>query len=379
MSERKLTDTDLNDFLLGATILGTGGGGGKDWGLGMLKSLKELDKQITLVDPVKVADEALVVGAAGVGGGVTPDVKEKIEKKFGKGQGMGSFLKTSVLAEKMISGYLGEEISAFLAFELGCGNTILPACIAALNNKPLVDGDCNGRAVPEIELCTLNVKGFPFTPIAIVTPWMETMLVQHVYDYSRAEDICRAMAVVSGGGCMTMGSPIRGKDLKTSIVKNTVSGSIKLGKSIREANAQGKDPVDAAVKALGGFLLFRGKVTHFERDERGGFMWGEHRYDGIGDYTKQKFKIWYKNENQVSWLNDEPYVTCPDLLCVLDAKTGEGLSNWGTDFAKGREAAVVGYKIDPLWRTEKGLQIFNPAHFGYNIKYRPIEKIVKRD
>jgi hypothetical protein len=187
------------------------------------------------------------------------------------------------------------------------------------------------------------------------------------------------MAVLSGGGCLTMGSPIRGKDLKDSIVRNSVSGSIKLGRSIKEANIKGKDPVDAAVKALGGLLLFRGKVTYFKREERGGFMWGEHRYEGTGDYAKQKFRVWYKNENQVSWLNDEPYVTCPDLLCVLDAKTGDGLSNWGMDFAEGREVAVVGYKIDPLWRTEKGLRIFNPTHFGYDIKYRPIEKVVKRD
>jgi hypothetical protein len=186
------------------------------------------------------------------------------------------------------------------------------------------------------------------------------------------------MAVVSGGDCMTIGSPIRGKNLKDSIVKNTVSGSIKLGRSIREADRKGKDPVEAALKTLGGFLLFRGKVSHFEREERGGFMWGDHQYKGTGDFEGHDFKIWYKNENMISWLDNKPYVTCPDLLCVMDAKTGEGLSNWGTDFAKGREVAVVGYKIDPLWRTDKGLKIFNPMHFGYDIKYRPIEKVINR-
>jgi len=106
-------------------------------------------------------------------------------------------------------------------------------------------------------------------------------------------------------------------------------------------------------------------------------MWGEHHYEGIGDFSNHKFRVRYKNENLLSWLDDKPYVTCPDLLCVLDVQNGKGLSNWGTDFNVGREVAVVGYKINPLWRTKRGLEIFNPAHFGSDIKYRPIENVVK--
>ena len=167
MSKKVLTKRDIDDFLAGAEILGTGGGGGIGWARGMLEYIDEYDKKISLIDPTDVPEEDLVVGAAGVGGGVTPEVREKIEKKFGARPSMKDFMKTGILAEKMLSGYLGENIYAYLAFELGCGNTILRACIAAMNDKPVVDGDCNGRAVPEIELCTLNVKGIPFTPISI--------------------------------------------------------------------------------------------------------------------------------------------------------------------------------------------------------------------
>lgn len=376
MSEKNLSKQNIEDFLSGAEILGTGGGGGIQWARGMLEFIDEYDKKIKLIDPHEVHEDELVAGAAGVGGGVTKEIREKVDKKFGARPSMKEFMKTSILAEKLLSGYLGENISAFLAFELGCGNTILPACIAAMNDKPVVDGDCNGRAVPEIELCTLNVKGISFTPIAIVTPWMETMIVKRVFDYSRAEDFCRAIAVASGGSCMTMGAPVRGGQLPDSIVKNTITGSIKLGEAIRQANNKGKDPVEAAVKAVDGYLLFRGKVTHFEREERGGFMWGEHRYDGVGDYKGKEFRIWYKNENQISWLNDESYVTCPDFLCVLDAKTGQGLSNWGDDFAEGREIAVLGVRADDIWRSPRGLGIFNPGHFGFEIEYKPIEKVV---
>jgi len=378
MTEKVLSKQDVDDFLAGAEIMGTGGGGGRQWADAMLEYLEEYDKKIKIIDPLEVPADALVAGAAGVGGGVTQDIREKIEKKFGAGPSMKGFMKTAMLAEKMLAGYMGEDIYAYFAFEIGCGNTVLPATIAAMLDRPVIDGDCNGRAVPEIELCTLNVKGFPFTPIAIVTPWMETMLVKHVYDYSRAEDICRYMAVVSGGSCMTMGAPLRGKNLADSIVKYSISDNIKLGKAIREANARGKDPVDAAVKALGGYLLFEGKITHFERDERGGFMWGEHRYEGVDEFKGKNFRIWYKNENQVSWIDDKPYATCPDPICVVDSETGKGLSNWGDDFAEGREVSVIGFKADEIWRSPEGLKIFNPGHFGFDLPYRPIEKVVKK-
>lgn len=378
MSEKVLSDQDVEDFLVGAEILGTGGGGGIEWARAMLEYIEDYDKKIRIVDPYEVPADALVAGAAGVGGGVTKEVREKIEKKFGARPTMKDFMKTAMLAEKILAGYLGEDIYAYLAFEIGCGNTILPATIAAMLDRPVVDGDCNGRAVPEIELCTLNVKGFPFTPIAIVTPWMETMLVKRVHDYSRAEDICRYMAVVSGGSCMTMGAPLRGKYLPDSIVNNSISDSIKIGKAIREANVKSKDPVEAGVKALDGYLLFKGRVSHFEREERGGFMWGEHRYQGVDDYEGRKFRIWYKNEHQISWLDDKPYVTCPDLICVLDSNTGRGLSNWGDDFAIDREVSVVGFEADDIWRSPEGLEIFNPGHFGFDLPYKPIEKVVKK-
>ena len=374
MKEKYLSEQEIEDFLDGAEILGTGGGGGREWANMMLQFMREKGKEIKIVDPKDVPEDALIVGAAGVGGGVEKEVREKILKKFGKMPEMVDFMKTVNLAEKMMVGYTGEEISAFLAFELGCGNTILPAVVAALGDKPVIDGDCVGRAVPEIELCTLNVSGLPFTPIAIVTPWMETMMVKKVVDYGRAEDICRYMAVVSGGSCLIMSSPIRGKVLTESIVSNTITRSVKLGASIKEAKDRGKDPVEAAVKSLDAYLLFRGKVTHFDREERGGFMWGEHKYEGVDEFEGKKFRIWYKNENLVSFLDEKAYVCGPDLLCVMDSETGKGLSNWGTDFAEGREVSVIGVKADKLWRTKRGLEIFNPRHFGFDLDYKPIEE-----
>ncbi len=92
MSEKVLSDQDVEDFLVGAEILGTGGGGGIEWARAMLEYIEDYDKKIRIVDPYEVPADALVAGAAGVGGGVTKEVREKIEKKFGSRPTMKDFM-----------------------------------------------------------------------------------------------------------------------------------------------------------------------------------------------------------------------------------------------------------------------------------------------
>jgi DUF917 family protein len=54
---------------------------------------------------------------------------------------------------------------------------------------------------------------------------------------------------------------------------------------------------------------------------------------------------------------------CPDLLCLVDAFTARGLSNWieNTNENIGRPVVVVGVKSDKIWRTEKGEDIWVKA------------------
>ena len=97
-----------------------------------------------------------------------------------------------------------------------------------------------------------------------------------------------------------------------------------------------------------------------------------------GKNARHTMKIWFQNENQISWIDDKPYVTCPDPFTVVDRETGEGLSNFRvTDWPQGRKVVVWGMKSAAPWRTERGLRIYNPKHFGFDIEYKSIEKIVK--
>jgi len=112
-----------------------------------------------------------------------------------------------------------------------------------------------------------------------------------------------------------------------------------------------------------------------DTESREGYFWGTHEFRGSGDFSGQQFKIWVKNENHVTWLNGEPYVTSPDIITVVDAGTCEPTIN--PDVAEGKDYVVIGMKADEKFRSERGLAVLCPNYFGFEIDYRPIETIVK--
>jgi len=405
MTATILTKTDVSDFVIGAMVLATGGGG-------IAPPAERLDRVVSriydrglrckLIEPEAVPDDALVFIPVGAGGGVSREVREKyllfpsFEDLFVKGFDSLKWIEDQIremdrlyplpswaemptrewgqAAEKRLIEIVGEEPFAYLLGEIGpMGYRLM--CEAAAKGKPVVDADTAGyRAVPESSLSTLNIKDAPIVPAVLATPWGDLLVYEKVLSWQRFEDINRSIAVSCGGSVGGMMS-LRGNVLKGAVTPKTVSKSIEIGKAIRQAGDRGDDPVEAVIKTSGGFKLFEGEIAAFLRDEKGGFIWGESRFNGRGEFANHTFKVWFKNENQISWKDGEPYVTCPDLICIVDAKTRLGLSNfWLKDFEVGRAVAILGIRSAELWRTDKGLRIYNPRRFGFEIQYVPIEK-----
>ena len=96
---------------------------------------------------------------------------------------------------------------------------------------------------------------------------------------------------------------------------------------------------------------------------------------GSGAYAGQTFKVWFKNENHVSWLNDKPWVCSPDLVTLADKTSGEGTTN--TLITAGDEVVAVGIKGLEIFRTEFGLnEASGPRYFGFDLDYVPIEQLM---
>ena len=367
---RTLSREEVEDFLVGAKILAAGGGGEIEWARPLIEEVYSKGKQFRLVSPQEIPENEIVVIAGSIGGGVSEEMKKKVARLPRISQ------RPELLAARVLAEYMGRKPYAYLASEIGPANTIVPMYVAAMMDAFTVDADCCGRAKPEICISTTHIKGLPLTPLSIVSPFGDIIILKESVDDFRVEDICRYIAIISGGKCELARCPASGKDIREAVVPLSISNTIEVGRSVRLAKAEGRDPIEALINALKGYKLFEGKVKSFEREEKGAFMWGTIEIDGTGDYKNHKLKIWFKNELLVSWRDGKPFVTCPDTISVVDAKTAEGLSNWGDEYKEGREVVVIGKRAHELWRTEKGLELFSPKHFGFDIEYTPIEQIV---
>jgi len=376
---RELSRRNLEDYVIGAGILGCGGGGGPVGGLAQIEEAFKKGLKFQLADISELPKDKRLSIISGVGGGVSKEDRDRVapyrEKVSNAEDARVQRLKK---VDKEMTDYIRDQIYSYIASETGPGNGVMPLYLNALLGKPCVDGDGCGRAKPEMGLSLTHVAGIPITPIVMVTPFDETVIVKSVVDDYRGEDITRFVAVASGGSVTAARCPARVEEYKKGIAAGQVSRCIKIGEAITKARSKGASPTEAFQKEAKAFKLFEGEVESLEMVGKGGFNWGDWYIKGKEGFKGKRLRVWLKNENLVSWLDDKPYAVCPDLICIVDSETSEGVSNFvggGTSY-KGKNVTVFGIPALKQWRTKKGIEIFGPKHFGFDMEFKPVEEVV---
>ena len=374
------TMQECEDFVHGLTFLGTGGGGGQaERGIELLAEELEAGHQIELLDIEELPDEAWTVTVAGMGGrppaeGPDPEELARIGLTEVKYEGFAT-LEATV---QELAHYAGVEVEAIVPIELGSWNTPAPIVVGLHLGLPTVDGDYAGRAIPEVTNLKPEIYRVPIWPVAFVDRWGNVCLLKKAVSTAMVDRIGRMLCRAAFGGVDIACYLLQAKEAKGFMVQGSLSRALAIGRARQEALEQGRDPASAMAQAAKGWVLYRGEVEAAEWEDRGeGYMfgYGTNRIQGLGEYEGHSFRIWYKNENHISWLNGEPFVTSPDCIGVVDLETGEALTN--SVIAPGQRVAVIGVKtLDPAYRTEKGLEILSPRHFGFDIDYVPIEERV---
>lgn len=369
--EKIFEKQDIIDLCMGATVLGTGGGGAPELGIHLLNRAYEAGKVIKMISVDDVPDDEIVVFPAGIGSVAPSEQKERYDEVF-KQKIMGAD-SPLLQALEIMESTLEQKVYGAVAVELGGYNTALAAFLGALAGIPFVDADTIGRAKPELEMQCLGLHGVPITPMVLADVWGNTIVALHAENYRAAERIARSMAVI-GGGTTAVRCPMSGKRLKETIIPGTVSKALKVGQALREAREQKADPVEAIIQASEGIRLFEGVVDKYDWEDREGFLWGNLFITGENQYSGQSLRIWLKNENEISWLNDRPFIMTPDSLCILNAETGDPITN--TNMQEGLQVVVFGIAAPAIFRTPEGLDLVGPKHFDFDLQYVPIEELV---
>lgn len=364
---KTLTRQDLYDILYGCTILGTGGGGSLEKGLALIEDALAKGKQFRLVDFSEVPDEAWIATPY-MCGSVSPSTPE-LEAQYADLPHLSE--PEPYLAYRALEAYFGREFYGVISTELGGGNTAEALYVAALLDRYIIDADPAGRSVPELQHSTYCIYDLPIYPLACANQFGDVAILPKVVNDLRAEALVRAMAVVSKNRIGVADHPAQARVLREAVIQGAISYAWQIGKVYREAREHGEPAAARVAETGGGVMLFQGRVSNFQYDTIEGFTVGDVDIEGEGEYAGSRYHIWFKNEHIIAWRNGEVDVTVPDLICVFNDETNE--PNLNPYFQNGMRVSVIGLPAPAQWRTPRGLELFGPKHFGFDIDYQPLE------
>lgn len=360
---RLLERQEIEDIARGSAVLGTGGGG--DPYLGKLAAIEAIKKHgpLQLVDINELPGDMLVAFPFGIGSPVP--FLERI-----------TLTRELITAYHAMSRYFGQQIGAVMSIEIGGMNSVLPFATGRELGLPVIDGDCMGRAYPEIQLVTLTLYGHSAAPLVVADEHGNVTVVDTV-DNTWAERIARPVAVEMGAIAGGFGYPVTVKDLKEAAILGSVSFAEEIGKAIRVAQREHRDPVEAVLDTAGGFRLFSGRIIDVERRTQKGWALGETRVAGVDEFAGREMVVRFQNEHLVAIENDEIVASVPDLLAILDTERGEPITTENLRY--GFRVTVIGIPCDAKWRTPEGIALGGPRHFGYDIDFTPVEQRYSRE
>lgn len=359
---RLIGKEEVENIAIGASLLGTGGGG--DPYIGKMMALQAIEEHgpIQLLDITELDDDDLVVPLAMMG---APTV---MVEKIPSGE-------EALVSFRELEKVLGKEIKATMPIEAGGVNSLLPLALAARIGLPVVDGDGMGRAFPELQMVTFYLNDVSTTPMVLSDEKGNSMVLNTINGVW-AEKIARSATMVLGGSVMNAIYPMTGKQAKDSAIYRTLTLEEKIGRTIKEAKKNKQNPIDAVLSLLGGYRLFTGKVVDIERKTDGGFVRGTATIDGLDNDKGNNCYLEFQNENLLAKTDTEVLCMTPDLITVLDTETALPITTEGLRY--GARGTVIGIPSDEKWRTQKGIEVAGPRYFGYDYDFTPVEKLRER-
>jgi len=354
MATRPLLGDELDPLATGAWILGAGGGGDPYHALLNLRRLYHGGASVSLMDPEDLDDDALVAVVSTMGAPLVGE--ERLTDPA-----------VAALAVRHMEEHLGRAFDAVMSLEIGGSNAFQPLMVAAETGLPVVDADTMGRAYPEAQHSSFAIGDLRPYPLTLADVRENAVVVSKVASWKWMERISRKVCAEVGSIAATCKAPRSGREVKEWGILHTVSRAIGLGRAVLDARRRKADPVAAVLEHAGGVLLFSGKVVDVARRATEGFLRGSARMEGLDGDRGRSFRLDFQNEFTVGWLDEEVRVTVPDIICVMDATTGEAI---GTEALRyGQRTRVVALRAPALQTTPKGLEHVGPRAFGYDVDF----------
>ncbi len=364
------TQQDIDDFLSGCAFYGTGGGGDTKVGRVCLRKCLDQGVDITLMDPADIDNDAIFCSVFFMGSIApkTPEILAEMEKN-GYTEFKHELEDILIGAVRKLEAYIGKKIDGLIVAEPGGSNTACCMAAAYKMGLPVLNGDPNGRAIPEMIQGSHAIKGYSGLPAVYFDAWGNSSITTDAFAYNAMERIGKYMSQASYGAMAEAAYVMTGKEAREILIPYSLSRALEVGRAINRALSEGKDPLPAAAQASGGKVIGKGILHSLSTKDQEGYYWGTYCIRGVDTYEGNEYKIWFKNENHILWVNGLPHTTSPDLITIVNYETGTPILN-----SYLREGEPVGIIINPsheLYMCEKAIEVFGPRSFGFEFDYVP--------
>ena len=352
----EVTLADVRSIAIGAGILGTGGGGNPYLGsLHLASILREKGPQ-KILDPLTLADDALVCVAGNIG---APTVS--IEK-LPEGTEM-------VRALRCLEDHIGRQFDAVAIAEIGGANSMQPLIVGLQAGIPTIDSDSMGRAFPELQMSSFLFSGSArVAPFAMVDAAGNAAVIPAAISDKWSEKIARNIAVSMGARAGLVGTIMTGKQLKETGVHYTLTLAHHLGAMVLDAQRQKSDVPAVVAQVLDGEIIFRGKIADVNRRTTKGFARGGIRVESFRN--NDHLEIEFQNEFLIATINGEVAVTVPDLICIVTEDEGEPVT---TELLRyGTRVVVIAVPAPEQLKSDVALKVVGPGAFGYDVPFCPL-------
>lgn len=336
--KKELPIEDLEALSLGATLLGSGGGGDPYPDLLRTKEIFHRMGPCQIIDCDELAPDDLIVPVAFMG---APMVSTE---KLPSG-------KECLALLELIEKHMRQKPKALVAAEIGGSNAFVPLALASLTGLPVIDGDTLGRAFPELHMSSCALHGISASP-GFFADALGNSAVLQTASPKRLEVYARALSEAMGSSVACAIYLLSAKEAKRALVPHSLSHAIELGKKLLAKNFSAN-------------VLASGHLVDIQQEIKGGFLTGKVKI--LGDAL---YEVEFQNEYLLARGPEGILVTTPDIIGIMEQESGYPLAVERLKY--GLHVDLVALQAPKIWQTEAALQIVGPKAFGYDVDYKEV-------
>lgn len=355
---RELTLDDLDDMVLGATLLGTGGGGDPYIARLMVRQAMEDYGSVSIASPSELDPDGLVLTVAVIGAPTVISEKVPAGPEF-----------TGVV--NALSSYLGKKPVAIMPIEVGGMNTLIPLAVAAEMGLPVIDADSMRRAFPQIEMTVFTLAGIPASPMSVADEKGNVMVFETTTNQV-AERLARSavmqLGLANGISCY----PMTVRQIAEHGIQGSMTYCVELGRKLMAVQKGEQGAYESFLEFAQAKKYFSGKIIDLDRRTTDGFAKGTVVIEHLTD-PNRTMRIEIQNELLLAFEDGIPIITTPDLICILDHENAQPITT--ETLAYGQRVDVIGMPCAPEWHQPGMLDLVGPKAFGYDIPYVPMGEV----